>query len=245
VIFAVLKADCSDVLYSTYLGGNASDLGRICLLSNAEEMLLLGTTASMDFPVTSGSYQTENDGSGLVFITKFVTGNYTFLHKGWNFISIPLLQDNTNPDIVLASIEGSYDAMQWYRVNDEEDLWKHYHKLKNPSLNDLNNLNHKMGFWIHIISPSGVIFDCSGTPLSTGEFIKLYPGWNMVGYPSNSVVNRSEGLNNLIYGTHVDTIQWYSANSDTWHFMGPDDEFVPGRGYWIHTKYVLWWEVPL
>jgi hypothetical protein len=67
----------------------------------------------------------------------------------------------------------------------------------------------------------------------------------MVGYPSLSNHNRTTGLNNLTIDTHVDCIQWYDAGTKTWHFMGPDDYFVPGRGYWVHSKVDAEWEVPL
>jgi hypothetical protein len=66
-----------------------------------------------------------------------------------------------------------------------------------------------------------------------------------VGYPSLTSYNRSVGLNNLTFGTDVDCIQWYDAAAQTWHFMGPDDYFIPGRGYWIHSKVEATWEVPL
>ena len=37
----------------------------------------------------------------------------------------------------------------------------------------------------------------------------------------------------------------YRAATQTWHFMGSDDSFVPGRGYWVHSKVEAEWEVPL
>ena len=49
----------------------------------------------------------------------------------------------------------------------------------------------------------------------------------------------------LTFGPDVDCIQWYNGASKTWHFMGPNDYFVPGRGYWIHTTDDCQWEVPL
>jgi hypothetical protein len=51
-MFLILKADGSDVLYSTYLGGIASDTGDTCLLGSPDEILLLVTTASTEFPST-------------------------------------------------------------------------------------------------------------------------------------------------------------------------------------------------
>jgi hypothetical protein len=52
-------------------------------------------------------------------------------------------------------------------------------------------------------------------------------------------------LNNIQFGVDVDIIQWYDATTSTWHFMGPSDSFVPGRGYWVHSKLDVAWDVPL
>ena len=66
--------------------------------------------------------------------------------------------------------------------------------------------------------------------------ISLVPGWNLVGYPSETSYNRTLGLNTLNFGSEIDCIQWYDAGTKTWHFMGSSDVFVKGRGYWMHSK---------
>jgi hypothetical protein len=245
VVFAILNADGSDVLYSTYLGGNASDLGETCLLSETDEILLFGTTTSMDFPSTNGSYQTENDGSGVLFITKFVIGNYLFLHEGWNLISIPLVPTDNNLNFILSSIKGSYDAVQWYDSTDAIDHWKH-HQTKKPShLNDLGTSDHTMGFWVHITKPGGVLFEYNGAQPAENQIITLYPGWNLVGFPSLEYQTRANGLNTLSFGTHVDAIWSYNAEEQKWEMMNKQDHFLIGKGYYIHAKSEWEWEVPL
>jgi hypothetical protein len=146
---------------------------------------------------------------------------------------------------VLDPIAGSYDAVQWYNVSDISDHWKHNHISKPSDLNDLNEINHLMGFWIHITEPGGVIFEYNGIKPTQNQSIPLHIGWNLVGYPSLTSQNRTNGLNNILYGPDVDCIQWYDASSQSWHFMGPDDLFLPGRGYWVHSKVDTVWEVPL
>ena len=66
----------------------------------------------------------------------------------------------------------------------------------------------------------------------------------MVGYPSLTEYNREIGLNNLGFVVDVDVIRWYDAATGTWIEMGPDDEFVFGRGYWMHSQEDTTWEVP-
>jgi hypothetical protein len=102
-----------------------------------------------------------------------------------------------------------------------------------------------MGFWIYITQPGDTTFVYNGTKPSVNQTIQIYPGWNQVGYPSISSYNRTQGLNNLTFGSHIDAIQWYNATSKTWYFVNQDDLFVPGRGYWMHSKVSATWEVPL
>jgi parallel beta-helix repeat protein len=166
------------------------------------------------------------------------------LLEGWNLISIPFLQADQNLTKALEKNAGNYNAVQWYDITDSGDTWKH-HKISKPYGNDLYELNETMSFWIHINRTGDTIFLYNGTEPASNQTISLHPGWNMVGYPSLSSHNRTTGLNNLSFDTHIDCIQWYDAWTKTWHFMGPDDSFVPGRGYWVHSKVEAEWEVPI
>jgi hypothetical protein len=171
-------------------------------------------------------------------------GNYTILKPGWNLISVPKIQTEQDITSVLDSIDGLYDAVQWYDVTDNVDPWKHY-KVGKGFGNDLSELNETMGFWIHITEPEGTIFHYNGTPPTGSQGIALYPGWNLVGYPSLTSYNRTDGLNNLGFGAEVNAIQWYDASNGTWHSMDVDDYFKKGIGYWIHSKVEAIWNVPL
>ncbi|UCG69204.1 MAG: hypothetical protein JSV09_15720, partial [Thermoplasmata archaeon] len=122
--------------------------------------------------------------------------------------------------------------------------WKHY-KVGKPFGNNLFELNETMGFWIHITQPGDTIFVYNGTKPTSNQTITLQPGWNMIGYPSLTSYNRTEGLNNPTFGQEIDLIQWYDAETQTWHDLGENDYFVPGRGYWIHANAECEWEVPL
>jgi hypothetical protein len=172
-----------------------------------------------------------------------VVGNV--LHEGWNLISIPLIQSESNLSSVLIPIAGSYDAVQWYNVSDTTDHWKHNHIIKPSYLNDLNDINHTMGFWIHVTKPGGVIFEYTGTPPTQNQSITLYVGWNHVGYPSKRNLDRPSALNNILFGSDVDMIQAFDSATKTWEEIGPSDDFEIGRGYWVHSKVTKTWIVPL
>ncbi len=172
-------------------------------------------------------------------------GNLTFLYEGWNLISIPFVQSDTNLGNVLSSIKGSFTAVQWYNASDFNDAWKHNCSLKPPHLNDLNDIDHLMGFWIYITKPGGVLFEYLGMEPISNQTIQLYPGWNLVGYPSLINYNRTAGLNNLTFDNDVDAIWTYDSITQKWKELGASDFFEPGRGYWVHVKNKCEWKVPL
>jgi parallel beta-helix repeat protein len=208
----------------------------------------LNSTPAQNVPPPDGigdtNYSIDSDSVDKYPLMKPI-GNFTFLNEGWNLISIPFTQPDTNLDSVLSSINGSYDAVQFYDILDQDDPWDHHHVSKPSHLIDLTDIEYRMGFWIHITEPGGVLFEYPGTTPSSNQSIPLHPGCNMVGYPSLSNHNRTMGLDNLEFGLDIDAIQWYDAATKTWHFMGPDDHFSPGRGYWVHSKVEAGWEVLL
>jgi parallel beta-helix repeat protein len=60
-----------------------------------------------------------------------------FLYPGWNLISVPLIQSDTNLGAVLSSIKGSYNSVWAYNLSDSYDHWKHYHTSMPVEMNDL------------------------------------------------------------------------------------------------------------
>jgi hypothetical protein len=180
----------------------------------------------------------------MPFLTGPVSQKSARLKQGCNLISIPLIQGDESIDKVLSSISGEYDAVQWYDPTDTNDPWKH-HKIGKPYGNDLFELNETMGFWIHITQTGDTIFFYNGTQPTSNQIIPLHPGWNLVGYPSLSSHNRTEGLNNLTFDVEVDAIWTFDAATQKWEEIGEGDFFEIGRGYWIHVKTECEWEVPL
>ncbi|UCE36095.1 MAG: exo-alpha-sialidase [Thermoplasmata archaeon] len=174
------------------------------------------------------------------------TQNYVmWLYESWNLISIPFIQMDTDLESVLNSINGSYDAVQMYDANDYSDPWKHYQISKPSHLNNLENIDHKMGFWIHVTQPGGILLQCLGIIPMENQSISLKPGWNLVGYPSLSNKSRTIALNNLTFNTEIDAIWTYNASSQKWEQIGEFDYFERGRGYYVHSKAEVVWEIPL
>jgi hypothetical protein len=166
------------------------------------------------------------------------------LTYGWNLISIPFFQSDTKISSVFSSISGSYDAVQIYNSSDLTDPWKHNNNQKLVHFNDLNQVDHTQGIWIHITEPSGVILECPGSVFSSDAQIPIFPGWNLVGYPSLTNRNRTNTLNNLLFGPDIDTIWTYDSQSGLWNEIDEPDEFEAGRGYWVHSLVTKTWSVP-
>lgn len=58
----------SQRLYATYLGGSSADMPHSMFVNSFDELIILGTTGSGDFPTTSGAYNTTfNGGTALQY----------------------------------------------------------------------------------------------------------------------------------------------------------------------------------
>ena len=59
-------AGTGDLLYSTYLGGSASETPWGIAVDSSSAIYVTGGTTSTNFPVTSGAYQTSYAGGGAL-----------------------------------------------------------------------------------------------------------------------------------------------------------------------------------
>lgn len=68
---AKFSEDGSSLLFSSYLGGSGNDFGYGVQVDSNREVYLTGNTASTDFPVTAGAFQTTyQGGANDAFLTK-------------------------------------------------------------------------------------------------------------------------------------------------------------------------------
>ena len=65
---AIMKfsPDGSDLLYATYLGGANTDLPTSLIVNSKNELLVLGTTSSKDFPITADAFQMLYGGGSYI-----------------------------------------------------------------------------------------------------------------------------------------------------------------------------------
>ncbi|MCK4265637.1 MAG: right-handed parallel beta-helix repeat-containing protein, partial [Thermoplasmata archaeon] len=171
-------------------------------------------------------------------ITKSVSKYDIQLDPGWNLISLPLVQADTSIFTVLSSIEGQWDYVRYYDAADKKDHWKAYSIYKPPSLNDLWELDHTMGFWLHATE------ECTLTvygqvPISTS--IPLYAGWNLVGYPT---MGDSKSVGDALWGTGADKVE-ICDTSEPYDLreVEPSYTMKHAEGYWIHVPADTIWVI--
>ncbi len=63
--------DGTKLIWCTYLGGKNNEQPHSMIVNSKDELIVFGTTASSDFPVTSGAYDTVYHGQGDIYITIF------------------------------------------------------------------------------------------------------------------------------------------------------------------------------
>jgi hypothetical protein len=80
----VTKFDAAgnELVYSTYLGGSALELGNGITVDHQDHAYVTGQTYSLDFPVTQNAFQkTLPNSSGSAFVTKFETAGAALLYS--------------------------------------------------------------------------------------------------------------------------------------------------------------------
>ena len=78
---SVLDADLSQLLYSTYIGGNDWDYGCDVGVDPSGNIYVAGITTSTNFPVTNGAFQEDNAGGGDVFVSKISSDGTRLLYS--------------------------------------------------------------------------------------------------------------------------------------------------------------------
>jgi hypothetical protein len=152
---------------------------------------------------------------------------------GWNMVSIPLTISETDPKIVLQTVNDSLQNAILYDASDKSDSWK------STLAGDLVEINNTMGFWMYVNS-SDYIITAGLVPDVT--VITLYKGWNFVGYPSYTNLNLGQTLSGVNWGS----VQFYKSEDvqgDFWKHNAtnkPDrindlDMFKTGNGYWLYV----------
>lgn len=179
-------------------------------------------------------YVQANDTEGLSSWEGQAGKSVRHLSEGIQLASIPLLQSNKNLEIVLQTLDGSYEFVRSYDASDQTNPWKSYYAFKTYS--DLHEMDAKMGFWVKMTEEDDLVV-AGVVPDST---IQLLEGWNLVGYPSFIEKTLADALSGVEYvriNGFADLPPFYTVE------LIVSDVMRPGEGYWIWVDSDQIWEV--
>lgn len=155
------------------------------------------------------------------------------LTQGWNFISLSLVIPFELLQNALSDI--SYDTRILFYCADEQ-TWQSYIKGRSMEYNTVFRVDRSLGFWIHTKHDSTL--DLPGIAPASTEIL-LYPGWNMVGIPSEKPYPGSNmpeeiTLSGIFNSSNMYMIEYHPASESDYHM---------NTGYWLkleHTESVVW-----
>ncbi len=161
-----------------------------------------------------------------------------YCETGERHISNALTDENNN---VL-----NYEAIFKYNPGNEDKPWSSYNpSLPNWTIQDLNNLNRRHGYWI-IMEQPGTYYREGFDFLQTN--IQLKTGWNLIGYPTKNEREIEEALSQ-INETYTRVEAYTDVNgTKTWlyHVLGEPgtlENMTPGLGYWVYAEQDTSWFV--
>ncbi len=172
----------------------------------------------------------SNEDSAVAYTTTSIPLSAGGPSGGWNYISSTVIPDETGITDILDDpaygIAGLYDRVMYY--DGASHQWKSYVPGRDDHYNNLHSWDHTMGIWIRM-TDNAILTIRGIEPASTD--ITLYPGWNMVGYPSNIT-----GNNNL--PNEVSIIGYFDADMEyniAYDYDPSSFVFEPGKAYWVYN----------
>lgn len=112
---AILKYDSAGqrLLYATYLGGSRSESPHSLVVNEQNELILLGTTSSANFPVTANAYdRIFSGGTGVNHVVQYAEGSDIVLSRissdGRQLIASTYFGGQENDGLNQLSLNGNY-----------------------------------------------------------------------------------------------------------------------------------------
>ncbi|MCB9186916.1 MAG: gliding motility-associated C-terminal domain-containing protein [Flavobacteriales bacterium] len=171
--------DGSTLIYSTYIGGSSADVPHSMIVNSQGQLVVLGSTSSLNYPTTSGAYDTDFNGGVAI--------NYT--SNGTNF------QNGSDIVVSVLSADGSALIGSTYLggsqndgLNQDTDLAYNYGDIFRGEVivDDLDN--------IYIASSTG----SSDLPVTAGTI-----GQTLSGNQDACVAKFSPNVSTLIWCTYL------------------------------------------
>lgn len=151
---------------------------------------------------------------------------------GWNLISLPVQTSNVSIPYLTSTITGNFSVI--YAWNSVSQAYEGYDPLY-PLDSTLRNMTIDKGYFVKMMS-ADTLSVTGNLPSSTA--INMRPGWNMVGYPSDSSSPVGTALS-AIAGKYQVVYTW---NPTTQLYYGYDPRYpgdsilqnmTYGKGYFV------------
>jgi hypothetical protein len=196
-------------------------------------------------PVAQSSGSNLAQGGNEIHYIPETTFDVPIAGAGWNFISVPLVQNDTSLAAVLDDYWGdggtAWDRAIWWDPNSPGDRWKQYNTAWPAGMNDLAGVNHKMGLWVNVTAVGDGYLTVAGNFTNSTQ-ISLKTGWNLIGYPARN--DTSYSVASLKAATGATIVEGYDANA-TYKTGALLNSYVlkKGRAYWVRVPSDTTWTV--
>ena len=128
----------------------------------------------------------------------------------------------------------------WYDPSDLANHWKQYNTGWAVTLNDLESIDHKMGFWLYVTDVRDGFLNVSGYACPSVS-INLRAGWNMVGFPTTRT---NITVADAFWGTSVNIVETFDSSVVyKTKVLGPASVMNASEGYWVHAVSDCVWTI--
>jgi len=168
-----------------------------------------------------------NNSDSVTLNQEPVTAQDVPLGEDWNLMSLPLIPNDPDIEVVLASVIANVGIVWHYDA--ATGTWSSYIPGGPPPT--LTTMNDGKGYWMEMTASDVLTVDGVELPLppQTPPTYDVVAGWNLIGFKSTSPRTAGDYLA-AIDGKY--TIM-YGYASGVFFVVQRDDLLQPGLGYWI------------
>ena len=164
------------------------------------------------------------------------------ISQGWNLVSFPLNFGMITAKSLNETLDGALDSIFFYYRNDTYSGWHYYNADYVKEDNTLNVFNPSSGFWMNV--KGDINLTLRAPKIYYGEQ-RVYPGYNLIGYPWS--------LTDLdaAFGTELDyidmmfiyDINWFSWGNNKPAGLNDFNQAFPGYGVWLNINETRDWTI--
>ena len=168
-----------------------------------------------------------------------------YLKEGWNLVSFPLNFGLITAKSLNETLDGALDSIFFYYRNDSYSGWHYYRADYAKEDNTLNVFDPSYGFWIKL--KGDINLKLRAPKIFTG-IQRVYPGYNLIGYPWDATDLSTAFGDELDY---IDAMFVYNAFIPEWFSwarfkpaeLNGFNQAVPGYGVWLRVNETRDWTI--